>query len=50
MLLSEGKDNKTVCVMLCSCGIFMCIPENAWKEINQMSAIAISDTEIMADF
>ena len=27
----------------------MCIQEYAWKEINQMSTIAISDPEIMAD-
>lgn len=48
MLLSGGKGNKAVFVMLCLCGISMCLRESAWKEINQMSTIAISDTEIMA--
>ena len=50
MLLSGGKDNKTVCVRLNSYGVFMCMQENAWKEINQISTVAIFDTEIMADF
>lgn len=36
--------------MLHSDGVFMCIQENAWKEINQISTISISDTEIMAVF